>query len=501
MAGLESLGCAGMDSRALARAIRAGELDPVELAAATCASLAATDASFHHLASERFDAALQEARDVDMSAPFAGVPILLKDHLAAMAGERLWSGSAYLSTRDHRASADAPITTAIRRAGFVVCGRSTCSELAATPTSEPAAFPAVRNPWAPERVAGGSSGGSAAAVSCGAIPVAHGNDTGGSIRIPAAACGVVGFKPSRGRMPLDPLVGAVEPALNLTTDFFLTRSVGDAIALFTLFAGDRDPTRTVRLAGSGPGPSPRTLRVGIHSSASNVGSVTDPACTRAAEHALGVLEHLGHVVVDDKPTALEDPILAAVTLPVVARAMAGTLDRLAAQVGTPPKDHELEPYTRAMVDLGRKTSFVEYLGLVDRLRDYSARVLRGWGEGGIDVLVTPTLAELPPSVGTYTSAEDPLWPMIRSAPSVCFTAPFNVTGQPAISLPLWHDGGTGLPIGVQLIAAPGRDELLLELAAQLEQLGPVGIDPGRRPRLSPLESVGPTGATTPSAPP
>jgi amidase len=379
----------------------------------------------------------------------------------------VWSGSAYLARRDHRASADAPIATAIRNAGFVVCGRSTCSELAATPTSEPAAFPAVRNPWATERVAGGSSGGSAAAVACRAVPIAHGNDTGGSLRIPAAACGVVGFKPTRGRMPLDPLLAAVEPGLGLTSDFFLTRSVRDTSALLQVF-GAAEPGALGATARAAP--SSGELRIGVHTSASNVGIVTDPSCIAAVERALEMLEGFGHHIVETRPLALDDPGLAAVTLPLVACAMAGTLHRLTSEVGTPPAEDELEPYTRAMVEMGRRTSFVGYAEHLDRLRDYSNRVLHGWQ--GIDLLVTPTLAELPPPIGAFTRDGEPMWPMVRSAPQVCFTAPFNLTGQPAISLPLWHDEDSGLPVGVQIVGLPGHDETLLGVAAELEAAVP-----------------------------
>jgi amidase len=467
-----------MDATAMAQAVRDGELHPRELVDAACGSLAESAAVLHHLASERFDSARREADLLDTSAPFAGVPILLKDHLAAMAGEPLWSGSAYLKRRDHRAPTDAPLTAAIRRAGFVVCGRGTCSELAATPTSEPAAFPAVRNPWAPERVAGGSSGGSAAAVSCGAIPIAHGNDTGGSLRIPAAACGIVGFKPSRGLMPLAPLLAAIEPGLGLTSDFFLTRSVRDASALLRIFGGVG--VRPTRVAGATI-PSSLALRVGVHTSASNVGAVTDPVCVQAAERALTMLEGLGHHVVEARPAALDDPSLAAVTLPVVACAMAATVHRLTSEVGAPPAADELEPYTRAMIDIGSRTSFVDYVELLQPLRDFGNRVLHGWND--IDLLVTPTLAELPPPIGTYTDDQQPMWPMVRSAPEVSFTSPFNITGQPAISLPLWHDQRSGLPVGVQIVAAPGQDDALLRVAADLEEAVAWPVPPafGRHP--------------------
>jgi amidase len=300
-------------------------------------------------------------------------------------------------------------------------------------------------------------------VSCGAVPVAHGNDTGGSLRIPASACGIVGFKPSRGRLPLDPLLAAVEPGLGLTSDFFLTRSVRDTSALLQTFGGGGGlPSRATGATAT----TSRSLRVGVHTSASNVGAVTDPVCVQAAERALAMLEELGHHVVDARPVALDDPSLAAVTLPVVACAMAATLHRMSSEVGTPPTADELEPYTHAMVGIGRGTSFVDYVELVQRLREYGERVLHGWND--IDLLVTPTLAELPPPIGTYTREQEPMWPMVRSAPDVCFTSPFNITGQPAISLPLWHDPRSGLPVGVQIVAAPGQDDALLRVAADLE---------------------------------
>jgi len=405
--------------------------------------------------------------------PFAGVPIAIKDGtpqrgLPMRIGSALFEG--YVP--DH----DAASVRRLREAGFVPIGRTTMPEFGILPTTEPRLTGPTRNPWDPTRTPGGSSGGSAAAVAAGVVPLAHGSDGGGSLRIPAACCGLVGLKASRGRISFAPDRGD-DP---LVTEGVLTRTVADTAALLDVLAGYESgdatwappPSRPFPEAIGSPTPS---LRVGLllEPPVPAVGTpdkVPDSACARAAEDAGRLLEDLGHRV---EPFALEpltegewgafDDVWAVLAAEGVA-AGEGLL-------GRPPAPDDVEPLTWALYEKGCALDALSYRSSFATLQRAARRVVSATRP--FDVLLTPALAERPVPIGTITGMEepDPLSALSRSDRFTPYTALWNVTGQPAVSLPLFH-GEDGLPLGVQAVGGPAGEALLLALAAQLEEARP-----------------------------
>ena len=357
------------------------------------------------------------------------------------------------------------LALALADAGTVVLGRSRVPELATTVTTEPAGGRPTRNPWDPTRSSGGSSGGAAAAVAAGAVAVAHASDGGGSIRIPASVCGLVGLKPSRGRISAGPEVG--ESWSGATTDGVLTRTVRDTALLLDVLAGFRPgdpctappPPRSFREEVTAP---PGRLRVGLLPVPAQADLVGDPACARAVEDTGRLLADLGHHVEPSSPEAFGDLGFARRFNRTVGADVAFSLALHERLLGRAIGDDELEPRNRAYRAMGLRTSAVEHLETRRWLADFARRVGQWWLDH--DVLVTPTVNGPPPPLGALA---DPA--AVRSL--MAYTAQLNVTGQPAVSLPL-ATHADGLPLGVQLVAAYGREDLLLRLAGQLEQAAP-----------------------------
>ncbi len=411
--------------------------------------------------------------------PFRGVPMLVKDALCHTAGDPYHVGMRLLRDRGWTEAQDTDLASRFRRAGLVIVGRTNTPELATAFTTEPAAYGPTRNPWDLQRSAGGSSGGSAAAVAAGMVPIAHGNDMGGSIRVPASQCGVVGLKPTRARTSLAPDFG--EYWGMLTHEGVLTRSVRDTSAVLDAVRGAAvgdpytapNPARSfARDLGLDPGP----LRVGLRVAVPVEGTQPDPECVRAVEAAGALLEQCGHRVEPATVRALDDEAMGGYFGRLFTAAVARDLERWERRLGTVIGPEDVEPRNWMLAELGRQVSASAYLEAVEYLHAYARRVAEWWA-AGFDILVTPTVRTLPPLLGRLPAEPD----LSAVADLGQFTSPFNVTGQPAISLPL-HWTPEGLPVGVQLVGAYGTEDALLQLAAQLERAAPWAhhyLDPER----------------------
>ncbi len=463
---------ADLDATALAALVREGDATPRELADLAIARIEVLNPELNAVIHPRFERALEEADLVDADAPFAGVPMLVKDCLSPIAGEPYHLGMRALRDAGHRADHDGELTRRFRAGGLVMLGRTNTPELAAAPTCEPLAYGPTRNPWNTEHSTGGSSGGSAAAVASGMVPVAHGNDMGGSIRIPSSECGLVGLKPTRARTSLAPDFG--EFWGSLTHEFVLVRSVRDAAGMLDALAGPSPGDPYTAPAPRRPwreevGADPGRLRMGVLTSRAD-GAPVHPECVAAAERAAALLAALGHDVDDSWPEAVADLDARATLGTVVAAALAYDLDRWSAVLGRTLGRDDVEPATWVLAERGRALSATELVDATERGQRLSRRIAAWWADGH-DVLITPTLAVPPPRLGEIapTVPFEDLLPKLSAVGA--FVGPWNLTGQPAMSLPL-HTSADGLPIGVQLVAAYGREDVLLRVAAQLEQATP-----------------------------
>ncbi len=353
-------------------------------------------------------------------------------------------------------------------------------EFGTTVTSEPKSFPPARNPWNPEHSTGGSSGGSAAAVASGMVPVAHANDGGGSIRIPASECGLVGLKPTRGRVSQGPLVG--EGWAGGTIDSSVARTVRDAAAVLDAISATMPgepyyPPPLPRPLRDEVGRDPGRLRIGFVDRPGTAEYLDHPECRTAVAGAVRLLEDLGHTVEPGGPEAMFDREFARVFNVIIAADTEATFRQFELLLGRPITEDEIEPRNAAYREAGRAMSVVEYLGARAWIGTWARRMGGWWLDH--DILVTPTVGAPPPRLGWFTEA-GPAAEGSRVASFIPYTAQFNMTGQPAISLPL-HWSADGLPVGVQLVAAYGREDVLVRLAAQLEQAAPWA---DRRPPVS-----------------
>jgi amidase len=462
-----------LDATGLAELVRLGEVHPTELVDAAIDRIEKLDPELNAVIHPRFDAARAEAAGPLPDGPFRGVPFLLKDIHAYSAGDPYHEGMRFLRDAGWRTSSDAYVTARYRAAGLVFVGRTNVPELGLVPTTEPEAHGPTRNPWDPTRSPGGSSGGSAAAVAAGLVPAAHGNDGGGSIRIPASACGLVGLKPSRGRISLGP--DCYYSGL-LNVEGTLTRSVRDTAALLDVAAGEMpgDPIVApppLRPFAAEVGAPPGRLRVGLLTQVPGEMATVHPDCVAAAEDAARLLESLGHTVEVDHPEALEAPEWGGRFIVLWSAAAAYNLEDWGRRVGRWVTADDVEPLTWALAEMGRSIPTPQALTAQSWLMENARQVVQWWADG-FDLLLTSTLVDLPTPLGEFAAVPDnPLAALLRSTSFCPFTPPFNVSGQPAISLPL-AESSEGLPIGVQLVAAYGREDLLLRVASQLEQARP-----------------------------
>lgn len=466
-----------LDATAQAALVRDGAATPRELVDAALARIDAVNPQLNAVIHRRDARARADADAGPPDGPFRGVPIVVKDLDGSLAGEPLHLGNRMLRDLGHVADHDSYLFARLRAAGCVIVGKSNTPELGLLPTTESHAYGAARNPWDVTRSPGGSSGGSAAAVAAGMVPVAHAGDGGGSIRIPASACGLFGLKPTRGRVSLGPDDG--EAWAGLVARHVVTRSVRDSAAVLDVLAGAVPGDPYAAAPPSRPfvdelSAAPGALRVGVLSATAPAGLVpVDPACTAAADDAAALLASLGHSVEPASPAPLDDIALLVHFTTVLAASTAYDLRKLATIAGRDLTADDVEPVTWAQAELGRAVTAEAYLDAVESLREWSRRMAAWWepadGRRGFDLLLTPTMARPPAPLGEIRG-DDADGAIFAATPYAAFTVPFNVTGQPAMSVPLhWSDG---LPIGVQLVAATGREDVLLRVAAQLETARP-----------------------------
>jgi amidase len=470
-----------LDATALAELVRSGDASPAELVDEAIARVEKLNPQLNAVIHERFDKARAEAASAP-DGPFRGVPIVIKDLDGHSAGDPFHGGLRFLKERAWTEEHDSYVFAKLRAAGFVFVGKTNCSELGLLPSTEPEAYGPTRNPWDVERSPGGSSGGTAAAVAARMVPLGHGGDGGGSIRIPASACGLVGLKSSRGRISLGP--DKSESWSGLVVYGGITRTVRDTAAFLDVVSGPMpgDPYHApppARPFAGEVGADPGKLRIGWSTDAPGGLAQTDPRCAEAVEGALSLLESLGHVVEDARPDALAAEEVTQHAINLISANIARALDYWSQKTGTPIGQDDVEFHTWTFAEISKDVTAGQYLGAMEALQRVGRDAASWWADGH-DVLVTPTVPEPPWTFGSFTSsAENPLQGTIRSGQIVPFVAPLNITGQPAISLPLhWSDG---LPIGVQLVAAYGREDLLIRLASQLEEAQPWA---GRRPPIS-----------------
>lgn len=476
------------DAVGLAELVARGEVTPAELVEAAIERIQDRNPAVNAVIHRRFDEARIEAGGRLPDGPLRGVPFLLKDLTSELAGTPMHSGSRFL--RDHVPDSDSELVRRFKAAGLVIVGKTNTPEFGIMGVTEPVLFGPARNPWNPEFTTGGSSGGSAAAVAAGIVPIAHGNDGGGSIRIPASCCGVFGFKPTRGRTPLGPDIA--ESWSGLVVEHCLTRSVRDSAAVLDATHGP-DPGAPYFAAPPERAyldeveRDPGGLRVAFTSD-SLFGDSTHPECRAALADTADLLADLGHEVEEVRPKFDKEQLRQAyLRIVAVGTARAVTLAARAAGRRARARDFEQETWLLALI--GRATRAPEFQAAIDAMHLAARRIAAFFQR--YDVLVTPTLAYPPTRVGELASGPSERASMallqrlpLRSLLDVALdrlasekleatgnTMLFNMTGQPAMSLPL-AKSAAGLPLGTQVVGRYGDEATLFRLAGQIERARP-----------------------------
>ena len=479
------------DATALAALVRAGEVTPLELIEVAVRRLEAVNPAVNAVVHRMDDEARAAAPAVDRAAVFAGVPFLAKDLQSDYAGHPTSRGSRLLVNRVR--NADTELVRRVRATGVSVLGKTNTPEFGMLPYTEPELWGPCRNPWAPDRTPGGSSGGSAAAVAAGIAPLAGGGDGAGSIRMPAACCGLFGLKPTRKRTPSGP--GRGESWRGAAIEHVLTRSVRDSAAMLDATHGPEadapyriePPARPFsREVGADPG----SLRIAWTTEPLLGSAAVHPDCIDAVAGTVALLEDLGHEVVEAAPR-VDGAAFARAFVHMMAGELGAEMEDLTNALGRPPRRPELEPLTRCLALVSRAlpaSDFAHALRVLERTGNTVAAFLADW-----DVLVTPTVATPPPAIGGLPPRPVERLQLrvlgaigsgrvIRMAGLIDRTAAgafdftpwaplFNLGGQPAASIPLYWNG-EGLPIGVHFATRVGDEATLLRLAAQLERARP-----------------------------
>lgn len=467
------------DALGLAALIRDRKVSVAEVREAAIARIEALDGKLNAVVHRQFDRARREASLGLPQGPFHGVPFLLKDLYALDAGEPSGNGSRFYDgfLADHNSE----IVTRFRNSGLAILGRSNSPEFGLVPTTEPARFGATRNPWNLERSAGGSSGGGAAAVAARLVPIAHATDGGGSIRIPASACGLVGLKPTRARCPMGPDVG--EGWNGLSAGLVVSRSVRDTAAALDAVEGPAvgDPYACPPKARpflSEVGANPGRLRIAL-STTVPAGVAVDPDCLAAVRDAAKLCAELGHVVEEADPPIDHEALWAAFRV-IICSHVANTVNLREAALGRAVRPEELERSTLAFREIGQhQVSGADYARAILTIHGLGRRL--GAFMERYDLMLTPTLATPPVRLGEIDmGAMDADAYSDRLRAYIPFTPVENAAGLPAISLPLaWN--GEGLPIGIHFVGRYADEATLLRLAGQLEQARPWAE---RRPPVS-----------------
>ncbi len=459
-----------LDATAQADLVRRKEVTPAELVDTAIRRIERLNPLLNAVVTPMPELARRDALAAGATGPFPGVPFLLKDLGAEYAGVGFTEGSAFLAGR-YVSPEDSTLVTRLKRAGLIVVGKTNTPEFGILPTTEPRLFGPARNPWDTGRTTGGSSGGSAAAVAAGLVPMAHANDGGGSIRIPASCCGLFGLKPTRARNPLGPHYGDLFSGL--VVEHAVTRSVRDSAALLDATSGPEagDPywaPPAARPFLDEVGADPGRLRIAFTTRAAS-GAPIHADCVRAVEEAARLCASLGHEVIEGAPE-VDGEVFERAFITLWSSGCAWTIDDWARRIGRPARPEEFEPLTWMLAESGRANSGAAYLLALQDLQRLARGVARFFERH--HCWLTPTVAEPPLPLGSFDATpDDPLHGLRRSAAFVPFTPIANVTGQPAMSVPLsWNAGG--LPVGVHFVGRFGDEATLFRLAAQLEAARP-----------------------------
>jgi amidase len=457
-----------LDATELSSLVRKSEISVPELVDGAIERLEKVNGQLNAVITPMYEEARAWAVDHPVAGAFPGVPFLVKDFLAEVKGVRFTEGSAFLG--EYVPTEDSELIARFRASGLLCIGKTNLPEFAIGATTEPVRFGRTRNPWNTTLTPGGSSGGSAAAVAARVVPMAHGNDAAGSIRIPASCCGLVGLKPSRGRVSLGPLYGDLFGGI--VSEFAITRSIRDTASLLDAVAGpmtgepysvptpERPYSEEIKREPAG-------LRIGF-SATTPLGDDLHPECEQAVRDTAKLCEGLGHEVEERAPDYDAMRLWTNLTT-MLASGVSWAMQDWSRRLGRPLMQEQFEPFVWAFSERGRSLTATDYLLAVQDVQAEVRRCSRFFES--FDLWLTPTLGQPPVPLGTLTYDGDAVELRRRTAHFSPFTYIANATGQPAISLPL-HWSESGIPIGVQMTARTGEESTLLRIAAQLEQARP-----------------------------
>ena len=456
------------DAVGLAALVAAKEVSPLELVDDAIARLEMVDGELNAVVTTMFERARLQAAGALPSGPFTGVPFLMKDFAAEVKDVPFFEGSRFLE--GYLPQENSEIFDRFERAGLITIGKTNLPEFAIGVTTEPQKFGPTHNPWDLSRTPGGSSGGAGAAVAARVVPMAHGNDVGGSIRIPASACGLVGLKPSRGRTTLAPHYGDV--LAGFFVEHGLTRSVRDSAVLLDAIAGPGVGDPYIAPTPERPYAAeleiePGSLRIGF-STVTPLGDPLDPACVKAIEDTARLCEQLGHQVEEAAPQYEAMEFWTKYTT-LLGGLVSWVVADWSRRVGREPTEADFEPFVWAFCQRGNAVSAADYLLAMQDVQREIRKLSQFYADH--DIWLTTTLGQPPVPLGTLTYSGDPIELRRRMAKFSPYTYITNATGQPAISLPLaWTDNQ--LPIGLHFTARMGEEAMLFRLASQLEQAQP-----------------------------
>ncbi len=457
-----------LDATAQAELIKKGEITPLELVDLSIAATEKLNPTLNAVITPMFEQARDLAKTATLDAPFAGVPMMLKDGIAAYKGFPLSTASALF--KDNIAKQDSELVKRYKQAGFIVIGKTNMPEFGILPTTEPTAFGTTHNPWDTSKTPGGSSGGTASAVAARMVALAHGNDGGGSIRIPASCCGLFGLKPTRGRNPLAPMSSLVS---GLVEEHVLTHSVRDSAAVLDI-TGQPDPNGFYH-APTQKQPYSEVLKQPVgklkigYSLTQNSGKPVHQDCVDATLKAVELARSFGHEVVEmPMKIPFSGKMLGEIFGVIWAVCAASPLAFYHKMTGNPPPKELVEPLSYALYQQGQKVSGADYELARQGMHRIARSVLEFFTE--IDAWISPTLGMPPVDLGSFPQSEDhPLAPLDMAGKFSPITALFNISGQPAASVPVhWNDGG--LPIGIQIVTKFGDEATLFQLARQMEEV-------------------------------
>jgi amidase len=474
----------GYDGLALSGLIQKGQISPVELLDITIRRIEKINPMLNAVIHKMYDQARQTAEKWSSKlnagtatrAVFCGVPFLLKDLIAEYAGAPLSEGCR--AVHGYVSKIDSELVKRQKAAGLIIVGKTNTPELGCLPSTEPSLFGPTMNPWHPGLTPGGSSGGSAAAVAAGIVPMAHGSDGGGSIRIPASCCGIFGLKPTRGRNPFGPLFGDL--GSGIAHEHAVTRTVRDSAALLDATSGPDlgDPY------GAPPKERPFLEECGPDAGRLKIGFLTGipegwndetdlhPDCANAVQDAARLCEALGHIVEEIVPAQLSHPKIPVFFGRIFSCFVGQVIAYWERELGKEISQDELEAATRVSYQASLKRSGADYLVAVEEMQRLSRKIARWYHRGHYDLLLSATMRIPPTKLGAFeATADDPMKWLEATRSFVVFTRIQNLTGQPAMSVPLYWNQDN-VPIGVQFAGRFGDEATLFRLAAQLEQARP-----------------------------